>query len=328
MSSHYSQFPHFPPRFDLASDAILTYLRNEIPLGFWGVTRFDGERQVYLTVNNVAFPVTSGDSVAWADSMCQYMVLGETPNIAPDVREVPQYSAIEEASALSVGTYVGLPLVTSDGTLFGTLCGFDEKPHEDSLEAHHSLLELLVSLLANVLEADLDRTAVQRALEQAELRASTDTLTGLLNRGGWEHLLEHEEARYRRFGDPGAVISVDLDHLKPINDTKGHHAGDEYLRTAARALADNVRSADIVARVGGDEFGILAPKTTADDAEELTRRLSQALHAVGVTASFGHAQYTISDGFAGAWKAADTAMYQQKKTRREPFPSRNPRQPT
>ena len=97
---------------------------------------------------------------------------------------------------------------------------------------------------------------VQRT-EQLERLASTDPLTGLHNRRGLEEELAREEARARRYGIPAAVALLDVNRLKTINDDHGHPAGDAVLQAVATALRHTARAADVVARVGGDEFAVL-----------------------------------------------------------------------
>lgn len=308
--------PPLPARFDLAGDVILEFLRTAIPMGLWTVTRVVDDRQIYLSVEGTGFgPIPAGVAVPWDDALCKYMVAGE-PNIAPDVREVPAYLSITEADGGRVAAYIGYPLVTADGRLFGTLCAFAPTVQPADLTQHGPLVELLARLLSTILQADLEHTGLQRQLEVAEQRAATDGLTGLMNRSAWDVLLEREEQRYQRFGDSCALICIDLDGLKSVNDTHGHPAGDEYLRRAATALGAEIRDADVLARVGGDEFGIVVPNADPAAAEELVARLSVALDAVGVSASIGHAQYAMTEGFAAAWNAADAAMYECKRARR------------
>jgi diguanylate cyclase (GGDEF)-like protein len=125
-----------------------------------------------------------------------------------------------------------------------------------------------------------------------------------------------EEERFRRFGDDATVIVLDLDNLKTVNDVRGHDAGDDYIRAAARVLDSTVRSGDVLARLGGDEFGIIAVGATAEQAEGWVERAERELERAGVSGSFGHAPYSIVAGFPGAWKAADEAMYVRKRLRR------------
>ena len=79
--------------FEQASDAVVSYLKEKVPLGFWSVSEYRDGRQVYLSVQDDAYGKVAGDSHAWSDSFCQYMVTGQTPQIAPDAMAVPQYAA-------------------------------------------------------------------------------------------------------------------------------------------------------------------------------------------------------------------------------------------
>lgn len=192
----------------------------------------------------------------------------------------------------------------------------DPEPKSADLAEQAPLLRLLSMLLATILDADLQRTAQTKALEWAALAAETDAMTGLLNRRGWDRYIELEEARYRRFGDPGGVIIVDLDRLKDVNDTQGHAAGDRYIQLAGEVIRYAVRAGDVVARLGGDEFGVLAGNLLPAGCELLVERLMAAFERVGVAGSIGHAFYTVVAGFPGAVAGADAAMYEQKERRR------------
>lgn len=303
--------------FDQASKAVVDYLKEAVPLGLWAVSRYDGTDQVFLAMTDETYGLGPGSALPWSDSLCREMVAG-APQIAPDAMAVPEYAAAGVAAALPIGTYVGVPIQRTDGELFGTLCGVDpsQHPDPDALRSHTPLIQLLGTLLSTVLEADLARTAAHRRAENAQLEAESDALTGLLNRRGWDRYLAAEEDRYRRFGDPGSVVILDLDRLKEINDVRGHGAGDDHIRLAAHTLRDTARSTDVVARLGGDEFGVVATNTSPENTRTLVLRLQEALTAAGVSGSFGHAQYTIVSGFPGAWKAADEAMYAEKAQRR------------
>lgn len=157
-----------------------------------------------------------------------------------------------------------------------------------------------------------------RTLETAERavsEAATDVLTGAASRRRWESELAVEEQRCARYGHPACVVVVDLDGLKRENDTLGHRAGDELLRSAARALIDGSRTTDVVARVGGDEFAVLAVDTDVTTGRVLVRRLAAALAAAGVEASVGLAERGAEDGLSGAWAEADRRMYRSKRRR-------------
>lgn len=152
-------------------------------------------------------------------------------------------------------------------------------------------------------------------LAQAYADASTDVLTGAGSRRLWERTLEVEEQRCARYGHPACVVAIDLDGLKQENDTHGHRAGDDLLRAAATALVKASRATDLVARVGGDEFAILAVDTDLATGRVLVERLAHALKRAGVRASLGLAERTSEHGLDAAWSEADRRMYATKRRR-------------
>jgi diguanylate cyclase (GGDEF)-like protein len=148
---------------------------------------------------------------------------------------------------------------------------------------------------------------LEHALEDAERRAATDALTGVLNRRGWDEALAREEDRCRRHELDAAVFVIDLDELKQTN-SRGHAAGDDLLRRCAAALQQAVRAHDVVARVGGDEFAVLAVRADKPAAEQLGRRLRSELERAGVNATVGAACIDEGPGLGAAWELADHRM--------------------
>jgi diguanylate cyclase (GGDEF)-like protein len=302
--------------FDAACALVIDHLARVVPMGLWAVTRINDDDQLVLVSATDVYPVRDGDVFPFHASLCKRMVAGTAPRIAPDVVQSGDYADLALNCPIDVGAYVGTPIATPDGGLFGTVCGFDPNPLPESMTEHQPLLDLLSSLLAAVLEGDLRATAAARELEHARREADVDALTGLLNRRGWDRYLHAEEERFRRFGDPACVVVIDLDRLKVVNDTQGHEAGDSYIRRAARALENAVRQGDVVARLGGDEFGVIAVGATPEQAREIVERADEAMRTSGVAGSFGFAPYSVVSGFPGAFEAADRAMYEQKRRRR------------
>jgi diguanylate cyclase (GGDEF)-like protein len=123
-----------------------------------------------------------------------------------------------------------------------------------------------------------------------------DELTGLFNRRYFNIRLEQEFERAQRYGLPLTVAMLDLDELKRINDHLGHAAGDSALVEVAKQLAVHVRSSDVPARIGGDEFALLLPHTRVDEAEALAQRIRSAL---SLTQPRSSRSVTISVGLAG-----------------------------
>ena len=164
--------------------------------------------------------------------------------------------------------------------------------------------------------------------DQLSYQATHDALTGLTNRALFcENLEAVQRSAHRPSGCGVAVLFVDLDHFKPVNDTLGHDAGDQVLRTVARRLTAAVRSGDLTCRFSGDEFGVLLPGADETLASEIAQRLVQAIRApIAVGASLVHIDASIGIALAQGVRApheserlirdADEAMYLAKEAGR------------
>lgn len=176
--------------------------------------------------------------------------------------------------------------------------------------------------------------AYNRVRTQLASMVLSDPLTGCLNRRGFEQALAREISRASRAGTELALLVLDLDHFKTVNDTYGHTAGDEVLRAAGGLLLQTARVGDIVARVGGEEFAVLLPTTSADGAVHFANRLCDLVRvhpfavtsqssSIGITTSIGVAavapRNSRDSGGDGAVLAhhADVALYAAKRTGRD-----------
>ncbi|MFH2134690.1 MAG: diguanylate cyclase [Pseudomonadota bacterium] len=194
-----------------------------------------------------------------------------------------------------------------------------------------SILPLSVSASVIVREGKVNSIVVafhditlRKQLElELERRAQTDALTGLSNRRHFYELAESELLRSRRYAAPMAVLMLDLDYFKLINDTHGHHAGDEVLKSFSQTCLQTLREIDVVARIGGEEFAVLMPETSAEQGLEVAERLRVALaESVVVVEGGERLHFTVSIGAtclcAGdqnideVLKRADEALYQAK----------------
>jgi diguanylate cyclase (GGDEF)-like protein len=172
---------------------------------------------------------------------------------------------------------------------------------------------------------------VRRAIAQERLsvenerlshRLHTDVLTGVTSRAGWEETLAVEELHRGRSGAISSLAIVDLDGLKRVNDGDGHAAGDELLRACAGVLTENSRATDVIARIGGDEFGVLLRYSDEQAATTWIERLSERLTALNagdqrwpLTISVGIAQASAQTTIADAVALADRRMYVEKVAR-------------
>jgi diguanylate cyclase (GGDEF)-like protein/PAS domain S-box-containing protein len=158
----------------------------------------------------------------------------------------------------------------------------------------------------------------ERRRLEARLRhdADHDPLTGLLNRRRFEEELDCHAIDCVRYGAHGALLLIDLDDFKPVNDRLGHAAGDTVLRRVAEVLRDKLRGSDRIGRLGGDEFAVLLPRGTADEAEAVAEKIVTALREdpkAGITASIGVAGFEgAPHGGRAVLGAADRALYAAK----------------
>jgi diguanylate cyclase (GGDEF)-like protein len=155
--------------------------------------------------------------------------------------------------------------------------------------------------------------------------AETDVLLGIRNRRGFDRDLARAIAYIKRYQATAALIVLDIDRLKPINDNFGHAAGDEVLKAVAAVLTAQVRSSDVVARLGGDEFAILLWNLTETDARAKAVLMEQKIDRLGFVfrdrtvsagASAGVAMLDAHAEIGKALEAADSAMYLRKAQRR------------
>jgi diguanylate cyclase (GGDEF)-like protein len=149
-----------------------------------------------------------------------------------------------------------------------------------------------------------------------KLISRTDALTGVLNRRGFEERLAAALRTGERSGEPVALLVLDLDGFKPVNDREGHAAGDALLQWVAQRIISCVRPADVVGRIGGDEFAVVAPGVDAREAAELSARIVRTLEP-RIGASIGVAGYPSAGATADdLHRVADEALYKTKRTRR------------
>jgi len=199
-----------------------------------------------------------------------------------------------------------------------------------NIDAEKSLDEMGVykkQKLQNIIDlrtAELSRLNKLLAVkvEEAERNATTDYLTSLSNRFNFEERLTAELARSKRFKEPVSLIVLDLDNFKQINDRHGHPTGDDVLVSVGKVLQESVRQIDLASRWGGDEFALLLPNTSLDQAlsvaEKLRKAISNKMQQLNLdsSASFGVVELHQSESKVDFLRRADTALYQSKNAGR------------
>ena len=186
--------------------------------------------------------------------------------------------------------------------------------------------------MTSVSEAEIQKRT--RALQQANKAleneketlanlSSTDRLTGLYNRYKLEDLFDFEKSQMLRHNTQLAIILLDIDFFKAVNDTKGHNVGDAVLKEVALILRASVRSSDVVVRWGGEEFIVFTPKTTLEQARQLAETIRGNMknasfsHGHQLTASFGVTSFEEEDGLETLIQRADRALYRAKELGRD-----------
>jgi diguanylate cyclase (GGDEF)-like protein len=219
------------------------------------------------------------------------------------------------ASPPFVRFYAGAPLVDPNGFALGTIAVVDTQPRvlDDNEQAVlHDLSTLVMTALENR----------RRSLLLTKL-ALTDHLTRVPNRAQFDRALATELAHAKRTDEQFSLLCMDLDGFKDINDRYGHPAGDEVLCEVARRLQQQLRTEDMLSRIGGDEFGVIVRDASRESVQALTQRITQAMlapisltggHQVVVGISIGIATYTDAiDSPYTLLTQADSALYQSKR---------------
>lgn len=286
-------------RILIADDSIVSRHLLEATLRKWG----------YEVV------VATDGAQAW-----EYLRREDAPQIAILDWVMPELTGPEVCRRLreEQGAYTYVLLLTSKSQREDLIAGLDSGA-DDYITKPFDQHELQVRLRAG--------TRIVKLQAELKRQASQDPLTGVFNRSKAFEIFDRELSRSRRDGLPLAVLLLDLDHFKNINDTLGHQAGDEVLRESARRLMSGVRTYDTVARYGGEEFLVLMPTCNEQDAVRQAERLRQLIGdelvkldvvgraPVSITASFGvttSAPYSVESP-ESLIRLADEALYEAKR---------------
>ena len=245
-------------------------------------------------------------------AFCAHAILEPgVPLVIPDTSRDPRFAGNPLVTGdPDIRFYAGVPLVNPEGAVLGTLCVLDRKPRRISAERQRILVRLA--------EAVMTTLELRRAMNRVHRLSMTDALTGLLNRSALMDALDKAIARLNRHGEGFALLYLDLDGFKQVNDSEGHATGDEVLRELAAVLWDNLRREDMAARLGGDEFAVLLTGREPDAAivaERLQRMLEAAMRAKGwaVTASIGAVSFhNAPENVDAALSLVDSLMYGAK----------------
>jgi diguanylate cyclase (GGDEF)-like protein len=275
-------------------------------------------------------------------------IVGTLALFADTVLIILAYEALARfLRPLFLRIYAPLALVLVFDTLLFVTGGFVEHPAYLQILASGILGKVMAALvyaaaltlyLPRARSVDLDARiglsdlfqvlTYRQKYEALRAQAARDPLTGVHNRGFFDEVVLVQLAAARRAGVPVAVLIVDIDHFKRVNDTHGHSEGDRALRIIAQALSGAARASDIVCRYGGDEFCLILPGTPLEAATQLAARIREEVPAAGVRAGVcGGTRITVTIGLAACpadgaeidalMRAADRRLYRGKETGRD-----------
>ncbi len=285
---------------------------------------------VYTVVNAVSpgGEVSPGQEYDLQETYCVHVLDAAAP---VGFHHVGQSEIADHACYAKFGleTYIGAPLI-ADGQRFGTLSFSSPAPRsrpvtDGELELTRLFakwigLEIQMERHTAALKAEID--ARKRAESRLQQLARTDELTSVSNRRHYLEVSEPEFKRARRHERPLSVIMLDADHFKIINDSYGHQVGDLVLSELARECQRRLRDNDVIGRIGGEEFAITLPETSASAARRVAERIHEALADVEIPLDTGSLRFTVSMGiaslekgdidFTGLMQRADEALYEAK----------------
>ncbi|WFU06625.1 sensor domain-containing diguanylate cyclase (plasmid) [Rhizobium sp. CB3171] len=273
-----------------------------------GIVSFiDAHRQWYKAC--LGLPA---DEVPREDTFCRYVVDCEQPIVVPDASRDPRFASNPAVTGEAhIRFYAGVPLKTRDGHTVGTVCAIDRQPR--------SFGNKDLAILEEIAGVAIDRAELLQS-------AAIDVLTGALTRRAFNEEASRLLSLAARHHHDVACIVLDVDHFKRINDTYGHAAGDEVLKSVIKTCREQLRADDLLGRLGGEEFAILLPHIDQAAALKVAEKLRSALNAVPaqlaentvqVTASFGvTAMSIIAKDIDTLLAQADAAMYHAKQAGR------------
>lgn len=284
-------------------DRITELVRSVLGVPISTVSLIDADRQWLKS-----HPGLDNDEAPREIAFCDHTIRDRVPMIVPDTalddrfRDNPLVTGNP-----NIGSYAGVPLQTPDGYNIGSLCAIDTRPRSFD-PGQIAILQNLAALV----------------VEQMELRnmAERDFLSGALTRRAFVAEMDKRIALFGRRQRPAALLMFDIDHFKVVNDSWGHPAGDKVIQGVAQLCAQMKRPSDSLGRLGGEEFGLLLPEISEEEAVRAAERYREAIAALivendpplRVSASFGVSIIAPDRMSSDAWlAAADGALYAAKR---------------
>jgi diguanylate cyclase (GGDEF)-like protein len=223
-----------------------------------------------------------------------------------------RYGAADAADTQLIRGGLFVPLVSREGSTLGSLALFWRTPGYEPTPQRVGAVEQIAMTCIPAIEN-------ARRYREARQMAETDALTGFFNQRYFHETLRREALRAQRYDRRLALLILDLDDFKTVNDRIGHLAGDAVLAQVAERLRNEIRSVDVGCRIGGDEFAVVMPESTTEDASQLFQRMHEAVSTMStpgggrVRISAGIAELHHGETAAGLFERADSALYRAKE---------------
>lgn len=283
---------------------IVELVRQIMNVPMAAVTLIDADTQWFRAQHGL-----KGTSTSREDAFCNYTIAQAEPFAVTDATLDPRFADNPMVKGdPHIRSYLGVPLKTPDGYNVGSLCAIDDEPRQFDRT-----------------QGEIMRRLAEIVVEQFELQqiAKQDSMTGALTRRGFFAEVEKEFLRAGRYDRPSALVVIDVDHFKTINDRYGHPAGDAVLVSIANASMATMRKSDIFGRIGGDEFGLLLPETNPEEARDAAERIRRIVESAIIQVGGTEVRATVSMGVAprpgptesvATWfNEADIALYEAKQ---------------
>ena len=293
-------------------DGFAQQLKKVVDIDWATIALIDGNELYFMALSsNIGSAWQSGERIPLEGTATERSCQEKQAVYEADLKRVHRFSTWESHLQQGIRSVVYLPLNVTD-RIIGSLILASRQPNAYS-RRQIKLLEKVASQIA----APVENAQLYARLEE---KSRIDELTGLFNRRHFEERLKEEVSRHSRHGDVFSIFMLDLDNFKAYNDTYGHPAGDILLSQMGKIIKGSVRNIDRAFRYGGDEFVIILPQTTREDAyvvaERVRVQIAKAMgkQAIAVTCSIGLANYPADGVVADELiDVADNALYHAKR---------------
>jgi diguanylate cyclase (GGDEF)-like protein/putative nucleotidyltransferase with HDIG domain len=294
-------------------EAFAQELKKVMDIDWATIALIDGSELYFLALSStMGSPWQTGEKIPLEGTATEYACRERQAVYEADLKRYHRFWTWESHLQQGIRSIVYLPLSVTDRTI-GNLILASRKPNAYSRRQIKLLEKVALQIAAPVENAQL--------YARLEQKSRIDELTGLFNRRHFEEQLKEEVSRHSRYGDVFSILMLDLDNFKTYNDTYGHPSGDKLLNQIGKIIESCTRSIGQAFRYGGDEFIMILPQTTTENAYQAAERVRGQIigemenKAITVTCSIGLAGYP-SDGVTPDQlvNAVDTALYHAKRT--------------